>query len=104
MGEKHIVDLFGDDNFDLILEAKMEKDTFGIKVKSTETNEPIARTRVSISFYYSISNTIHKNNVKKMFDNWSKNIFNTYELLVKQYNLEYNKEIQNEINILKCSC
>ena len=104
LDEKHIVDLFGDDNFDLILEANMEKDTFGIKVKSTETNESIARTCVSISFYYSISDTIHKDNVKKMFDNWSKNIFNTYELLVKQYNKEYYDEIENEINIMKCSC
>lgn len=100
LDEKNIVDLFGDASFDLVLEANMEKDTFGIKVKSTETNESIARTCVSISFYYSISDTIHKENVKKMFDNWSKEIFQTYESLIKQYD----NEIQNEINIMKCSC
>ena len=100
LDEKNIVDLFGDASFDLHLEANMEKDTFGIKVKSTETNESIARTCVSISFYYSISYTIHKENVKKMFDNWSKEIFQTYESLIKQYD----NEIQNEINIMKCSC
>jgi hypothetical protein len=104
LDEKNIVDLFGDASFDLHLEANMEKDTFGIKVKSTETNESIARTCVSISFYYSISDTIHKENVKKMFDNWSKEIFQTYESLIKQYNKEYDNEIQNEINIMKCSC
>ena len=82
----------------------MEKDTFGIKAKSAETNESIARTCVSISFYYSISDTIHKENVKKMFDNWSKEIFYTYESIIKQYNMEYDNEIQNEINIMKCSC
>ena len=100
----NIVDLFGDAIFDLILEANMEKDTFGIKVKSTETNESIDRTCVSISFYYSISDTIHKENVKKMFDNWSKELFYTYESIIKQYNIEYDNEIQNEINIMKCSC
>ena len=104
LDEKNIVDLFGDAAFDLNLEAKMEKDTFGIKVKSIQTNESIPRTCVSISFYYSISDTIHKKNVKKMFHNWSKEIFHTYELLVKKYNEEYNNEIKNEINIMKCSC
>jgi len=101
LDEKNIVDLFGNASFDLHLEANMEKDTFSIKVKSTATNESIARTCVSISFYYSISDTIHKENVKKMFDNWSKEIFYTYETLIKQYNIEYNNEIQNEINIMK---
>ena len=104
LDKKQIVDLFCDYKYDLELEANMEKDTFGIKVKSIKTNESIARTCVSISFYYSISNTIHKENVKKMFDNWSKEIFQTYESLIKQYNEEYKNEIQNEINILKCSC
>lgn len=104
LDEKNIVDLFGDAAVDLNLEANMEKDTFGIKVKSTETNESIARTCVSISFYYSISDTIHKENVKKMFDNWSKEIFYTYESIIKQYNNEYKNEIQNEIDIMKCSC
>ena len=87
----NIVDLFGDAIFDLILEANMEKDTFSIKVKSTETNESIGRICVSISFYCSISDTIHKENVKKMFNNWSKKIFHTYESLIKQYN----NKIQN---------
>lgn len=104
LDEINIVDLFGHATYDLELEANMEKDTFGIKVKSTETNDSIARTYVSISFYYSISDTIHKENVKKMFDNWSKEIFQTYESLIKQYNIDYNNEIQNEINIMKCSC
>jgi hypothetical protein len=104
LDEKNIVDLFGDAAFDLHLEANMEKDTFGIKVKSTETNESIDRTCVSISFYYSISDTIHKENVKKMFDNLSKELFYTYESIIKQYNIEYDNEIQNEINIMKCSC
>lgn len=101
LDEKNIVDLFGDAAFDLNLEANMEKDTFGIKVKSTETND---RTCVSILFYYSISDTIHKENVKKMFGNWSQEIFQTYQLLVKQYNEEYSNKIENEINIMKCSC
>ena len=104
LDEKNIVDLFGDASFDVNLEANMEKDTFGIKAKSAETNESIARTCVSISFYYSISDMIHKENVKKMFDNWSKEIFYTYESIIKQYNMEYDNEIQNEINIMKCSC
>lgn len=93
LDEKNIVDLFGDTTCDLIKEANMEKDTFGMKVKSTQTNEPIARTCVSISFYYSISDTIHKDNVKKMFDNWSKKIFYTYELLIKQINEIQKKNI-----------
>jgi len=86
------------------LKANMVNDTFSIKVKSTKTNEFIARTCVSISFYYSISNTIHKENVKKMFNNWSNEIFYNYESLIKQFNKEYNNKIQNEIAIMKCSC
>lgn len=104
LDEKNIVDLFGDIIYDLELEANMENDTFGIKVKSSETNESIARTCVSISFYYSISDTIHKHNVKKMFDNWSYEIFNNYKLLIKHYNKEYANEIENEINIMRCNC
>lgn len=104
LDEKLIVDLFGDHIYDLELQANLEKDTFGIKVKSTETNESIVRTCVSISFYYSISDTIHKKNVKKMFNYWSKEIFNIYKLLIKQYNKECLDEIQDETNIMKCSC
>lgn len=104
LDEKNIVDLFGDEHFDLVLQANMENDAFGIKVKSIETNESISRTCVSITFYYSISDTIHKNNVKKMFDNWSNEIFLSYKSLINQYNKEYNNETKNEINILKCYC
>jgi hypothetical protein len=96
LDEKNIVDLFGDTTCDLIMEANMEKDTFGMKVKSTQTNESIARTCVSISFYYSISDTIHKDNVKKMFDNWSKKIFYTYELLIKQINEIQKKKLYKQ--------
>ena len=104
LDEKNIIELFSNAIFDLELEANMVNDTFGIKVKSTKTNEFIARTCVSISFYYFISNTIHKENVKKMFDNWSNEIFYNYESLIKQFNKEYNNEIQNQIAIMKCSC
>ena len=91
-------------DYDLDLEVRLEKDKFGMKVKLKPTTESISRISVTILFYYYIDDTIHKHNVKKMFDNWSKEIFQTYESLIKQYNEEYKNEIQNEINILKCSC
>jgi len=96
LDEKLIVVLF-DDNFDLVLEANMEKDKFCIKVKSTQTNETThCGTCVSISFYCSISDTIHKKNVKKMFYNWSNIIFHSYESLINHYN----EQTQNQINVM----
>lgn len=95
LDENIIVKFFGDTNYDIKLEANLENDTFGIKVKSTKTNQPIDSICISISFYYYISNTIHQNNVKKMFDNWSEEIFYAYKSLIKQHSLECNNKCLN---------
>jgi hypothetical protein len=87
--------------YDLELEVRLEKDKFGMKVKSKMTKESISRVSVNISFYYDIDNTIHKHNVKKMFDNWANSIQNEYEVIVNQYNKEYQTVIQDEINEMK---
>lgn len=84
--------------YDLELEVRLEKDKFCMKVKSKMTTESISRVSVTISFYYDIDNTIHKHNVKKMFDNWANSIQKEYKLIVNQYNKEYQIVIQDEIN------
>jgi hypothetical protein len=75
-------------DYDLDLEVRLEKDKFGMKVKLKPTTESISRISVTISFYYYIDDTIHKHNVKKMFDNWANSIQKEYELIVNQYNKE----------------
>jgi hypothetical protein len=75
-------------DYDLDLEVRLEKDKFGMKVKLKPTTESISRISVTILFYYYIDDTIHKHNVKKMFDNWANSIQKEYELIVNQYNKE----------------
>jgi hypothetical protein len=101
LDEKNIYDLSTSEEFDLELEARLEKDIFGIRVKSIETKETISRIFVVITFYSIIDNTIHKKNVQKMFNNWTLNICKEYKLLIGQYNKEYQITIQNKINQMK---
>ena len=70
--------------YDLELEVRLEKDKFGMKVKSKMTTESISCVSVNISFYYDIDDTLHKHNVKKIFDNWANSIQKEYELIVNQ--------------------
>ena len=98
--EKLIFNLNFKGDHDLQLEARLNKDTFGIKVKSFVSGNRIC---VVITFYYYISDTIHQKNVKKMFNNWSDEIYHNYQLIIKEYNDEYNDFVKNEINILKAS-
>lgn len=98
---ENIYDYLPSPEYDLELEVRLEKDKFGMKVKSKMTKESISRVSVNILFYYDIDNTIHKHNVKKMFDNWANSIQKEYELIVNQYNKEYQIVIQDEINEMK---
>ena len=95
--ERCIIDL-SDDKLDLQLEAKMEEDRFGIIVKSKIEN---GVTYVSIMTYHEIKETIHEENVKKMFTNWGQEIYDEYKCMVSAYNNEYNIMMQNEIRMLK---
>jgi hypothetical protein len=98
---ENIYDYLPSPEYDLELEVRLEKDKFGMKVNSKMTTESISRVSVNISFYYDIDDTIHKHNVKKMFDNWANSIQKEYELVVNQYNKEYQIVIQDEINEMK---
>jgi hypothetical protein len=101
LDKQNIFDLSISEEFDLVLEARLENDIFGIRVNSFETKETISRILVIITFYSIIDNTIHKNNVQKMFNNWTSNICKKYKLLIEQYNKEHQITIQNEINQMK---
>lgn len=97
LDDECIIEL-SDEKLDLQLEAKMEEDIFGIIVKSKVDN---GVTYVSIMSYYEIKDTIHKDNVKKMFNNWGQEICDEYKCMVSEYNNEYNMMMRNEIRILK---
>ena len=97
LDDECIIEL-SDEKLDLQLEAKMEEDIFGIIVKSKVDN---GVTYVSILSYYEIKDTIHKDNVKKMFNNWGQEICDEYKCMVSGYNNEYNMMMRNEIRILK---
>ena len=75
LDDECIIEL-SDEKLDLQLEAKMEEDIFGIIVKSKVDN---GVTYVSILSYYEIKDTIHKYNVKKMFNNWGQEICDEYK-------------------------
>ena len=97
--EKCIFELsYDDDKCDLHLEANLEKDNFGLKVKSRKEN---GKTYVSLMVYYNISETIHKDNVKKMFNNWAQEIYYEYKCMTESYNKEYELMMQDEMNVLK---